>query len=852
MRIKKHIPTLIALTAVLTLGASLYVNFKKAPVEADATQVNENFAPYTYSGTYYSDHNIDFNAGDGMSGALRTKLRTELKPKGFVDYSSGLSDELQEADEDPNDTDNMVMFYTRNSITKTPANNGGMIWNREHVWPKNKSNDNWGTTKGGTDILHLRPTYETPNSTRSNHPYGYAHNGTKKSHLNMDYGWLDGDIFEPLDCVKGDAARIIMYVWTVYDGYSGYNPLSITSVFESFDTLLEWHTMDKPDALEGHRNDYVQNSTVQKNRNPFVDHPELAWKIFGDANGLSTSVKSACMAAYPDGSNPIDPTGITLNKTTASVEVGKTTQLTATLEPYGASGNITWSSSNTTVATVNNNGLVTGKAVGESTITATCGTFSASCVVTVAETVNIYGTLENPLTVSEARQLIDDVNGGYTAEKMYVKGTVSSGSYNSQYSNFNDLWLQSEDGKTANYFDLYHAELDDSVPAKYTNPAELEGKEVIAYGYGKKYNSTYELAPQNNNVNKPVILSVTDPTVHEKTPKEKIEEIETSTMLSYRYTKEESGSASTIDSLDREFTGRPNTTDYAGWTASGASGVSYAGQSAGGNDSIQIRSKNSNSGIVVTSNTGGANATSVTVVWNSSTSNGNSLEIYGKDEAYTSPSDLYSNSDKGTLIGSIVKGTSTSLSITSEYQYIGLKSTSGALYLDEINIQWGGASVAVFEYSDVSIRFTGLLSQELWNDLDTENHVIEGFGVMITAVSSYVNGTSKIKEQYQSAVISTDNPDVTEDIVNYFVPKETKATPTAKGNDYYWNLKYNISETDFKTIYVAAAYIKTATEYVFFNQARYSVKTLAADYINERDYDPTTANGSLANLANLK
>ena len=98
MRIKKHIPTIIALTAVLTLGASLYVNFKKAPVEADATQVNENFAPYTYSGTYYTDHNIDFNAGDGMNGALRTKLRTELKPKGFVDYSSGLSDELQEAD----------------------------------------------------------------------------------------------------------------------------------------------------------------------------------------------------------------------------------------------------------------------------------------------------------------------------------------------------------------------------------------------------------------------------------------------------------------------------------------------------------------------------------------------------------------------------------------------------------------------------------------------------------------------------------------------------------------------------------------------------------------------------------
>ena len=97
-----------------------------------------------------------------------------------------------------------------------------------------------------------------------------------------------------------------MYVWTIYDGYSGYSPLSITNVFESFDTLLEWHTNDRPDTLEGHRNDYVQNSTVQKNRNPFVDHPELAWKIFGDQ--ASSSVKNACMEAYPDnGGAPRNP-----------------------------------------------------------------------------------------------------------------------------------------------------------------------------------------------------------------------------------------------------------------------------------------------------------------------------------------------------------------------------------------------------------------------------------------------------------------------------------------------------------------------------------------------------------------
>ena len=842
MRLKKHIPTLIALTAVLTLGVSLYVNINKAPAETDAAQVNENFAPYTYSGSYYSDHNIDFTAGDGMNGALRTKLRTELKPKGFVDYSSGLSTHCQQADEDPSNTNNMILFYTRDSVKKQAAG----TWNREHVWPKNKSNGNWGTSQGGTDILHLRPTYVTPNSTRSNHPYGYAHSGSKLTHNGMDYGWLNGDIFEPLDCVKGDAARIIMYMWTVYDGYSGYSPLSITSVFESYNTLLEWHTMDKPDVMEGHRNDYVQNSTIQKNRNPFVDHPELAWKIFGDQ--ASSSVKAACMAAYPaNGGTPVDPTGISLNKTTASVQVGKTTQLNASLQPYGASGTITWSSNNSSVATVNSSGLVTGKSVGEAVITATCGSFSDSCTVTVAEAVNIYGTLEDPLTVSEARQLIDDVNGGYTAEKMYVKGKVSSGSFNSQYNNFNDLWLESEDGKTAQYFDLYHAELDSSVPDKYTDPTELAGKEVIAYGYGKKYNSTYELAPQNNNVNKPVILSVTDPGALEKTPKEIIEETETATTLSYRYTKESSGSTSVTDTLTRDTTGvASGSTTYTDWTHTNAtSGITYKGRSAGNNNSIQIRSDGSNTGVVVKTNPNGAKASSITVAWNSNTSNGRTLNVYGKNTAYTAPSDLYGN-NSGTLLGTIVKGTSTSLTITGEYEYIGFRSNGSAMYLDEVSIQWGG-SAATYEYTDVSIRFGGLLTQDLWDELDTEDHVISGFGVMITEKD--VVGNSTIKELNELAIPAEEDPDVNNEIVNYYVPKEEMATPVEDDDNYYWNLFFSIS--DLKTTYVSSAYIQVGEERIFFKQVKYSAKTLAADYIANRGCGPTTAGGSLANLASL-
>ena len=108
MRIKKHIPTLIALTAVLTLGVSLYVNINKAPAATDAAQVNENFAPYTYSGSYYSG--INFSASEGMDGTLRSDLTSLIKPKGFVDYSSGLSKHCQQADEDQNNKSNMILF----------------------------------------------------------------------------------------------------------------------------------------------------------------------------------------------------------------------------------------------------------------------------------------------------------------------------------------------------------------------------------------------------------------------------------------------------------------------------------------------------------------------------------------------------------------------------------------------------------------------------------------------------------------------------------------------------------------------------------------------------------------------
>lgn len=146
--------------------------------------------------------------------------------------------------------------------------------------------------------------------------------------------------------------------------------------------------------------------------------------------------------------------------------------------------------------------------------------------------------------------------------------------------------------------------------------------------------------------------------------------------------------ATATDVLTRATTGvTSGSSSYSDWSGKTSnSDAVYAGNSAGGNDAIQIRSKNSNSGIVSTSS--GGTVKSVTVSWESHTVNGRTINIYGKNSAYSSPSDLYNSSSQGTLLGTIVKGTSTSLTISGSYAYIGIRSSSDPLYLSEVDIVW--------------------------------------------------------------------------------------------------------------------------------------------------------------------
>ena len=129
-----------------------------------------------------------------------------------------------------------------------------------------------------------------------------------------------------------------------------------------------------------------------------------------------------------------------------------------------------------------------------------------------------------------------------------------------------------------------------------------------------------------------------------------------------------------------------NSTTYVDFTdVKVLSNAVYAGNSSYNNNGISLRATNP-SGIVST--TSGGKVKSVVVEWISNTASGRTIDVYGKNTAYSTAADLYNTTSQGTKIGSIIYGTSTELTISGDYQYIGLRSNDGALYVSSITISW--------------------------------------------------------------------------------------------------------------------------------------------------------------------
>ena len=166
-----------------------------------------------------------------------------------------------------------------------------------------------------------------------------------------------------------------------------YDCSSLTDVYYC-GTEAQWKKITIGDG-----NNRLTNATIHFNWKPCT-HKWSSWQTVTaptvDSEGLEKRVCSKCGAeetrVVPK-LVPVKVTGVKLNKSSKSLTIGDTFTLTATVKPNNATDkSVTWSSSNTSVATVDENGVVTAVSEGTATITATASNgVKADCTVTVKQ-----------------------------------------------------------------------------------------------------------------------------------------------------------------------------------------------------------------------------------------------------------------------------------------------------------------------------------------------------------------------------------------------------------------------------------------------------------------------------------
>lgn len=249
-------------------------------------------AQYQYPEGYYSSL-------EGKTTAeLKAAVHAMIQPKmNVTSYSSYYYNKLPE-------------YFQRTDVR---IDNGSRLWwdmysdipfyvpsfkglNREHSFPKSW----WGGAQdipAYIDLNHLYPAEAAANQAKSNYPLGEVSNPTFDNSVVRVGSPVSGQggqakyVFEPNEEYKGDFARTYFYMVTCYSNLTWRSSYSWMLRQDDYPTLkdwainllLKWHREDPVSVKETARNNAVYS--IQNNRNPFIDMPELAEYIWGSEKG---------------------------------------------------------------------------------------------------------------------------------------------------------------------------------------------------------------------------------------------------------------------------------------------------------------------------------------------------------------------------------------------------------------------------------------------------------------------------------------------------------------------------------------------------------------------------------------
>ncbi len=344
-----------------------------------------------------------YNTATGTGAALKTQLYNIIKGHTSVSYDQLWTSYYttdRKADGKIWDiyTDNCVFTYSSSQCGN--YNNVCDCYNREHSFPKSWFND---ASPMVSDIFHIYPTDGKVNGMRSNFPYGnVAASGTAWGNGKLGacvFPGYSGTVFEPSNEYKGDLARTYFYMATRYENviagwenndangdamldgnsYPCFEPWALA-------LLISWHELDPVSQKEIDRNNAIYSS-VQHNRNPYIDHPEWVSAVWR----APVAVTSVVVNSAGDVTSIATPAG--------------TLQMSATVAPANATNqNVTWLTiPGTGSANITNTGLLTAVTNGDVTVKATAndgsGVFGTK-IITISNQVVSVDSYQNSSNIS--------------------------------------------------------------------------------------------------------------------------------------------------------------------------------------------------------------------------------------------------------------------------------------------------------------------------------------------------------------------------------------------------------------------------------------------------------------------
>jgi endonuclease I len=264
-----------------------------------------------------------YNGTEGKSGEdLKTALHNIIDQ--HVDFSySDAKYILLNADSDPSNLNNVILFYTKRSQDNDTWGTGGNFINREHVWAKSHGNFEDRRPMDG-DAFNLHAADGSVNVLRSN--YDFDDCSTNGTYIDEADAYYESSAykFEPSDLAKGEVARTIFYMATRYEGTDGELDLEVVDAVNTsagpehgkLSTLLQWNNDFPPTDFERRRNEKVYES--QRNRNPFIDNPEFINLIWGGTTASTILIGDLALSEpFPQAGSTVQLSSVITGNTSA-------------------------------------------------------------------------------------------------------------------------------------------------------------------------------------------------------------------------------------------------------------------------------------------------------------------------------------------------------------------------------------------------------------------------------------------------------------------------------------------------------------------------------------------------------